>query len=246
MMKDTANTHPNIYVARSAFTLIELLVVISIISLLISILLPALGAARKAARSTQCLAQLHQFGTAFHSYMSDNKDSYPPYGTTLVNSCWDYMLREYVNYKDGATNHIYHCPEGSFYPGTTVENSRSYAMNYFVSSSLSTYKDNHGWGYVPRDSEQMLLIEAWNSTTFDDLTLFGKNSNSEYLSFSEYAKIGFRHQGKTANLLRKDGSAITTIPGDSGRGEKVLWVRYPDDYASATYRSKWYINGVWE
>ncbi len=63
-------------VARKGFTLIELLVVVAIIAILAALLLPAVQAAREAARSASCKNNLRQFGTAMYLYVDDDPNGF--------------------------------------------------------------------------------------------------------------------------------------------------------------------------
>ncbi|MCL2305780.1 MAG: DUF1559 domain-containing protein [Planctomycetaceae bacterium] len=68
---------------QNGFTLVELLVVIAIIGLLMALLLPAIQAAREAARRNQCMNNMRQIALAMNTHENATK-SFPPGNTVLA------------------------------------------------------------------------------------------------------------------------------------------------------------------
>jgi prepilin-type N-terminal cleavage/methylation domain-containing protein len=88
---------------RNAFTLVELLVVIAIIGVLVALLLPAVQAARAAARRSQCQNNMKQLGLAIHSFHNAKvklPSSVRPTAASTVRAGTFILLLPYIERED--------------------------------------------------------------------------------------------------------------------------------------------------
>lgn len=86
------------------FTLVELLVVIAIIGILIALLLPAVQAAREAARRTQCTNKIKQIVLGMHNYADKYNAVFPIGARATVMNTWALFVMPYIELQQ-----IYDC-----------------------------------------------------------------------------------------------------------------------------------------
>jgi prepilin-type N-terminal cleavage/methylation domain-containing protein/prepilin-type processing-associated H-X9-DG protein len=118
-------------ISLRAFTLVELLVVIAIIGILVALLLPAVQAAREAARRTACANHLRQVGLAVVRYCDDHRGNFPKTShDTDLNQCWIETLAPYLESVDA----VRICPSDLKGKERLDARTTSYAMNAYITN----------------------------------------------------------------------------------------------------------------
>src|SRR4051794_4095238 len=112
-MVDGAKSHERY--GQRAFTLVELLVVIAIIGILVALLLPAIQAAREAARRSQCYNNLKQIGLGVQNYASARK-YLPPMRISDHQQTWLVLILPYL--EEQAVSDLWDGKLGCFYRQT--------------------------------------------------------------------------------------------------------------------------------
>lgn len=173
---------------RHGFTLVELLVVITIIGILIALLLPAVQAAREAARRMQCQNNLKQVGLALLNYESGH-NVLPPGGMSIFNSYTTYGTSFWIRIL-------------SYVEQGAVEDNYDYNLGGWMGEG-TTYNAKN------RDYLRNLHLAflCCPSSTLSDLGLTTATQLSANIPRATYAGIAGSTQHSTASTTATAGNA---------------------------------------
>jgi prepilin-type N-terminal cleavage/methylation domain-containing protein/prepilin-type processing-associated H-X9-DG protein len=150
------------------FTLVELLVVIAIIGILVALLLPAIQAAREAARRSSCQNNLHQIGVALHSFHSARKVF--PYGAN-DGDCeagtpprevfgWRIQILPYMEYQ-ALYDELKPIAEASKGSGCTKPEQRPWDLSLLQQKPIPEYVCPNEGANLVRGAEGSPAMDTW-------------------------------------------------------------------------------------
>jgi prepilin-type N-terminal cleavage/methylation domain-containing protein/prepilin-type processing-associated H-X9-DG protein len=254
---------------RRAFTLVEMLIVIAIISVLAALLLPAIQAAREAARKAQCTNNLRQLGLAIQQF-DQAKGFYPASRTFWTNAAyasstniptswsasnaasetltWVHETMPYFERQDMRAQ-----IEANLTAGGTVYQAAYGRLNILLcpsdptdnSTSINVFASPQS-GYLPYSQ----LSYGCNSGTSDNLALplpaygfdFPDNGVFENRLKGSGDPVGLRFKKPTsADVVNGDGASNTILLGENSDLEEWNWA--PTEYHPGIVWDDNYQNG---
>ena len=223
----SSNSPSTIHHPKSAFTLVELLVVITIIGILIALLLPAVQAAREAARRMQCSNNFKQVGVALHGYHAV-KGCFPPGMVDPGGWSWGAFILPYLEQDaiyqmfDFRTDYY-----ADTYMGQPVKNRTAGAMNisvYLCPSDLTQEVTDTSGAPGIQAVAMSDMIGVSDSCKWTDTT------NILPLYFPENDGIFGRNRCCTIADIR-DGTSNTLMVGEvtadgPGKRNGYIWIAW--------------------
>lgn len=217
---------------QKGFTLVELLVVIAIIGILIALLLPAVQAAREAARRINCTNNLKQLGIALHIH-HDSARRLPTGWTGYTNGQHD------VNGLTGwswASAILPHMEQAQFHENTLDdETAISDVTNVAARQTVIG-----GFRCPSDDGEDISSIANMTIATSNYVGVFGGYQTTEYDLLTRLGQPGqvkgngaFYHNSRVSFRDMRDGTSNTMVVGE--RATFVL----PNTSIPETYYSTW-------
>ena len=185
---------------QSAFTLVELLTTVTIVAVLTSLGLAATRGVTEKTRTTRCLNDLRQVGTALQLYVGDNGGRFPNTSHQGIAQSWTNTLAPFLN-----TNFLGRC--------CAVPNHRA-KLTYAWNDALA---DATGQGIMApmfrKPSSTLVVAELATNTAGDHFHFSSTPGGVAWIVPNQFqAEVNVQCHGSGANYLFADG-----------HGETVSW-----------------------